>query len=343
MQKRINLLLTLLTLIGCCFFSTVVSANSFFDFFRKKPVAATATPSSHKQYNKKKEDTAAPNYVKVGVYVLHISKYDPQRATIYMDFYLLFKCKNACESLNFEITNANTPNIRLIEKRKDYAVYRVQTELHKSDNLRNYPFDSHQIDVILEDKQMTIDKLIFDSDKSTTELDSNLNVPGFNISSNWTATVTNHFYGVFKRTFSSYKFSLYLSRPILGGLLKGILPALIIISCAFLALFMKSEHISQRFSIATSTLIAAVVFHLNLTASLPSLGYVTYADMFMLINYLCLFVILIEVVFTTYCINSPYHDLGIRVNRLCARIVPSVWLLLQVVVWFSFDPAQVVH
>jgi len=330
MQKRVNLFISL-TLIAFCLLGTAAYANSFFDFFRQKPTPIRTQPL-------KKADIATPNHVKVGVYVLNIGKYDPQRATIYMDFYLLFNCKDICENLNFEITNANAPNIRLIEKTKSNAVYRVQTELHKSDSLQNYPFDSHQVDVILEDKQMTTDKLIFDTDNSTTELDDNLNVPGFNILSTWVATVNNHFYGVFKRTFSSYKFSLYLTRPMLSGLLKGILPALIIVSCAFLALFIKNEHISQRFSIATSSLIAAVVFHLNLTASLPSLGYVTYADMFMLINYLCLFLILVEVVFTTYCIDTKHHELSVKVNRLCARIVPGIWLLLQAGVWFSFNP-----
>lgn len=339
MQKIIKLLLTTLMLTGFCFYSSIVCANSFFDFFRKTPTA----PAPVKHITKKIDETKAPTHVKIGVYVLNISKYEPQRATIHMDFYLLFNCKPTCDAMNFEITNANSPSIRLIEKRKDYLAYRVQTELNKSDNLRNYPFDSHRIDIILEDKQMTIDKLIFEQNDSATELDSNLNVVGFHLLPTWTANVTNHFYGVFKRTVSSYKFSLYLTRPILAGMLKGVLPALIIVCCAFLALFMKIEHISQRFSIATSTLIASVVFHLNLTSSLPSLGYVTFADMFMLVNYLCLFVVLIEVVFTTYCLDTPYHDMGIRVNRLCSRIVPSVWLALQIIVWFTFNPTYIIQ
>ncbi len=81
---------------------------------------------------------------------------------------------------------------------------------------------------------------------------------------------------------------MLIQRPWLAGFLKGILPALIIVCCNFLALFMRIDQMSQRLSITTSTLIAAVVFHLNLTASIPPLGYVTYADMFMLINYLWL-------------------------------------------------------
>jgi hypothetical protein len=339
MRIIIRLILTTLLLTGSCFSSTIVHANSFFDFFRKTPTAHTPA----KYITKTVDQAKAPTHVKVGVYVLNISKYDPQRATIHMDFYLLFNCKPTCGAMNFEIINANSPNIQLIEKRKDYLAYRVQTELNKADNLRNYPFDSHRIDIILEDKHMTIDKLIFERNDNTTEIDSNLNVVGFHLISTWTANITNHFYGVFKRTFSSYKFSLHLVRPVIAGFLKGILPALIIACCAFLALFMKTEHISQRFSITTSALIASVVFHLSLTSSLPALGYVTYADMFMLVNYMCLFIILIEVVFTTYCLDTQYRDLGICISNLSSRIVPSGWLILQVMVWFIFNPIRVIQ
>lgn len=340
MPKKIKLLATALILTLFCFASTVACASSFFDLFStKKP----APPKPIVHISKNTDDSKAPTHVKVGVYILHIGKYDPQRATIQMDFYLMFNCNPSCDPLNFEITNAVSPNIILAEKKKNYLAYRIQTELNKADNLRNYPFDSHRIDIILEDKQLTIDKIVFEPDNISTEFDNNIDVVGFHLLPTWTAEVTNHFYGVFKRTFSSYKFSMYLKRPFLAGTLKGILPALIIVCCAFLALFMKIEHISQRFSIATSTLIASVVFHLNLTSSLPSLGYVTYADMFMLVNYLCLFIVLIEVVVTTYCIDAPYHDLAVRVNRLCSRLVPTIWLLLQLTIWFTFSPTQIVQ
>jgi hypothetical protein len=206
--------------------------------------------------------------------------------------------------------------------------------------LRNYPFDSHALDIIVENRQMTNDKMVFEVDPTTTALDSDLNVVGFELLPHWVATVTNHYYQVFHQTYSSYRFSIHIARPFLAGFLKGILPALIIICCNFLALFMKIDHVSQRLGVSTSTLIAAEVFHLNLTSSLPPLGYTTYADMFMLINYIFLFTVLIEVVVTTYCIETKHHALAAKINGMCAWLIPSVWFVLQAINWLVFNPTS---
>jgi hypothetical protein len=312
------------------FNASAFSLGSLFNFSQeKKPQKSHVTKSV--------DERNSPMHIKVGTYILHVGKYDPQQANIQMDFYLIFQCKPTCNNMNFEIMNATNANIHLVEKQKNFSVYRIQADLSKPDNLRNYPFDNHVIDIIIEDRQMTIDKMVFEADPTTTAFDSDLNIVGFHLLPTWTADVNNHFYSVFKRTFSSYRFSMHIMRPKLAGILKGILPALIIICCAFLALFMKIKHVSQRFSIATSTLVAAVVFHLNLTASLPPLGYMTYADMFMLINYVCLFAILIEVVTTTYCIDTKHGILADRINITCAWLIPIVWIVTQIIVWLAFN------
>lgn len=289
------------------------------------------------------KDQKEPTHVKVGVYLLHVGKYDPMSASTAMDFYLIFKCKPVCNQMNFEVMNATQTNMHLVDKTADSVIYRVQADLTKADNLRNYPFDNHALDIIIEDRQMTTDKMVFEADPATTALDNDLNVVGFTILPTWTAKVTSHFYSVFQREFSSYKFSVFIKRPLLAGILKGVLPALIIMCCSFLTLVMKIEHTSQRLGIATSTLIASEVFHLNLTASLPPLGYVTFADMFMFINYMFLFVILIEVVTTTYFLDSKHRSLAAETNAVCAWVIPIIWLVFQAINWLIFNPTSLGH
>jgi hypothetical protein len=280
-------------------------------------------------------------HIKVGVYVLHIGKYDFQSGTTQMDFYLIFKPNKPLKNINFEIMNAISANVNLVAHNKNYLIYRVQAALTNRGSLRNYPFDSHALDIVIEDRHLTTDKMVFETDPTISALDSDLSVIGFTVSTKWNATVSEHYYQVFQQKFSSYKFSMYIKRPFLAGVLKGIIPALIITCCSFLALFMKIDHMSQRVSIATSSLIAAVIFHLNLTSSLPPLGYVTFADMFMVINYLYLFIILIEVVITTYMLETKRRSFAIRINFICSWIFPSMWLICQVINWLTFNPMKV--
>lgn len=314
---------------------SVQNVMNYFKTPAPQPVRVKVT--NHSNTNNK-----GPNHIKVGVYVLHVGKNDLQSANYQMDFYLIFKCDQLCQKINFELMNATDAKIHLAAKQKGYLIYRVQANINKINNLRNYPFDSHTIDIIIENRQLTNDKMVFESDPMTTALDSDLNVAGFHLLPTWTSTVSDHYYSVFKQTFSSYKFSMFVQRPWLAGFLKGILPALIIVCCNFLALFMGIEHISQRVGITTSTLIAAVVFHLNLTSSLPPLGYITFADMFMLLNYLFLMVVLLEVVLTTYFLDTKHRETAVRVNRLSAWLIPLFWFVLQIINWVVFNPISTV-
>lgn len=334
-QPKTLILFLLLSIFSHSAFA--ISFQSVMGYFKPKTAPANVKVVNHLNKNVK-----GPTHIKVGIYVLHVSKNDLQSANYQMDFYVILKCDQTCQNINFELMNATDAKIRLVAKQKNMLIYRVQADINKINNLRNYPFDSHTIDIIIENRQLTNDKMIFESDPSTTALDSDLNVAGFYLLPTWTAKVTDHYYSVFQQTFSCYSFSMFVQRPWLAGFLKGILPAFIIVCCNFLALFMGISHISQRIGIATSTLIAAVVFHLNLTSSLPPLGYITFADMFMLLNYLCLLVVLLEVVITTYFIDTKHHDTAIRINKLSAWLIPLFWFFLQIVNWIVFNPISTV-
>lgn len=332
MYKRFVYLIALLIFfVGFSTQASAFSLTQLFNFNKERPVKLHVSSR-----NNNKDKTKYPVHVKVGVYLLHVGKYDFQNGTTRMDFYLIFRCKPVCDDLNFEIMNATSSTVNLAVKQQDYLVYRVQADLNEANNLRCYPFDKHTLDIVIENRKMTSDKMIFEVDPSLTALDSDVDVVGFDLVPTWKASVTNHFYKVFQETFSSYKFSISITRPAIAGLLKGILPALIIIWCSFLALFTRIEHLSQRLGIATSTLIASVVFHLNLTASIPPLGYITFADMFMLINYLFLLFVLIEVIVTTYFTETKHHGLAEKINIVCAWSLPLIWILFQLINIYAF-------
>lgn len=337
-QAKLKLFILFLIAIIFTLNASAFSFNKFFD--------TVLHPQKHQHQQQQHSKSTVPidkaKHVKVGIYVLHVGKYDLQSAITPIDFYAIFQCTPLCGQLNFEVMNATSADIKLVAKPQGFLIYRIHANVTKTDNLRNFPFDSHTLDIVLEEKELTRDKFVFEIDKTRTALDSELSVVGYQLLPKWYAKVSDHYYSVFNRTYSSYKFSMLIQRPWLGGILKGILTPLIIVCCSFLALLLKIEYTSQRVGIATSTLITMAVFHLTLTSSLPPLGYATYADVFMLINYLCLFAILIEVVLTTYFIGSHRHALAEAINMRCAWVIPATWMMLQFITWLAFDPFKVI-
>ena len=109
------------------------------------------------------------------------------------------------------------------------------------------------------------------------------------------------------------------------------MPAIIMTLCGLMSLVMGADKFNQRLSLSTSSLLGTVIYHLTVTAAIPPVAYLTFADRFMIGNYSCL---LLTVVTTMLLMR--YLDLNderrTELVRLWGlRVVPLVWLVLQVI------------
>ncbi len=68
-------------------------------------------------------------------------------------------------------------------------------------------------------------------------------------------------------------------------MLKTLLPSLIITLSGLLALLVHAPEKAQaRTAAVASALVSVVLFHLNMTSSIPPISYLTFADRFSLIS-----------------------------------------------------------
>ena len=71
-------------------------------------------------------------------------------------------------------------------------------------------------------------------------------------------------------------------------------------------------------------------YHLNFTSRVPPIGYLTFGDIFMIINYI---VILISLAITIGIIRSDAperQDLVKRINKIEIIAIPVLWLVLHI-------------
>ena len=118
---------------------------------------------------------------------------------------------------------------------------------------------------------------------------------------------------------------------LLAALVKGLLPAIIMTLCGLMSLLMTPDKFNQRLSLATSSLLGTVIYHLTITSAIPPVAYLTFADRFMIGNYSCMLLTV-----ATTMLLMRYLDRGdaartewVRVWGL--RTVPLLWLGLQIV------------
>jgi hypothetical protein len=164
-------------------------------------------------------------------------------------------------------------------------------------------------------------------------LDPAVKIAGWEIEG-WEAEVDEHYYTPYDTTFSRYIFRIQIHRSPLAAILKTVLPALIIVIVGLLSLVLSPDKIIPRLTLNTGAFTSAVLFHLNMTSSLPPLSYLTLGDRFMILNYVALTMSLVSTLVALYYVDKKRNDDADRVHNLALVAVPVMWVGLQVLNFF---------
>ncbi len=226
---------------------------------------------------------SAQSTVGVGVYVLNLGKFDIATGTSTADFYLHLKCSKQCDP-NFEFMNGRAASTDLITDEPKEKFYRIQANLNSPVDLRKFPFDRQQMQIILEDKLATTEELRYVPLKKQSGIDDSIAFTGWNIDG-WEAEAKNHTYGIYDETYSQYVFTINISRIALNSFLKTFLPMVFIILVVLSSFILDPDKITTRLGMVGSSLVASVMFHVSITNQIPPVGYLTFADKFMILTY----------------------------------------------------------
>lgn len=267
-----------------------------------------------------------PARVYVGLYLLTLGRLDLASGSYSADFFLTFRCDAPCTLPEFEFLNGRATSVETYELRPGYHELRVQAALVDDFPLNRYPFDRHNLIIALEDKKTPVSDIVFVPDQPHTGVDPKVVVAGWQLDPRWVTHVDEHYYPTFEAAYSRYTFEVFIQRPLLAALLKALLPATFIVIGGMLALLTPPDKILP---VVTSTLVSTILFHINSTASLPPLGYLTMADRYMVINYLVLLIVLVAAIQMTVFGERDRPERARALRGWCLRLVPPTWLLLQ--------------
>jgi hypothetical protein len=271
-----------------------------------------------------------PSVVKVGLYIINVGKLDTATGAYTVDFYLSFSCDQPCQPGEFEFANGRATSIDKTVDEPTEKFYRIQAALVSNLNLSKYPFDEHHLLIQIEDKTQTSKTQIYQVSDPDTGVDPAVNIVGWDLKE-WTAKVFDHHYAIYGTDFSAYQFDIHIGRPPTAALLKSFLPALTIIAVGLLALLLSPDKIIPRLTLTTGSLTGAVLFHLNLTSSIPPIGYLTFADRFMIVNYFALALTLISTLVALRYVDQKKPEAAERIHRTAMVTLPALWVGVQVI------------
>jgi len=274
-----------------------------------------------------------PETVKVGIYLVRAGSLDITTGAIDVDFYIDFTCEQLCDKSQdkFEVLNGSVKSSVVLDANdKTNPTYRVSATVFQDVDLRKYPFDSHPVKIVIESSLYDASVVKYVVNQDTSAIDPGVFILGWDLNHTPAAVIVDQYYKPWNQHYTRYVFTTQLSKPALAGWLKGLLPAIIILLGSLFALFITSKNVGNRVAIITSALVASVLYHMNFTSRVPPIGYLTYGDMFMIINYI---VLLVSLSMTVWIIRSDSTDMQARiaqVNKIELVAIPALWLVLHI-------------
>lgn len=276
---------------------------------------------------------AEPAKVYVGIYVLNLGKFELATGAYTVDFYLSLRADQPVILDDFEFMNGRAATVDKLIDTPTEKFYRIQANLSQNLDLRRYPFDEHVLTIEIEDKRRTVEDLVYVVDEKACGLDPSVIVVGWRLAG-WEARVVTHDYEIYGETYSRFVFGLRIQRVTLNAVIKSFLPIACMLLVGLLSLLLTPDKVTTRLSLEISTLLGAVMFHVNLTSSIPPVGYLTLADRVMIITYIILALILLSgVIILRWAEREDKKALVLRVYHQAMGIIPGLSLLLYALVF----------
>jgi len=272
--------------------------------------------------------------IKVGIYLLNLGKFDISTGSFTADFYLSLKCDGTCPEQDFEFMNGIASSVDKLTDNPNEKLYRIQANLNSPIDLKKFPYDRQKIQIIIEDKTKTIDKVKYVANYDQSGIDPSVSFSGW-IMGNYTQDIEEHYYTVYDETYSQYIFTIPISKIIMNSTIKTILPVVFIIIVMLSSFVLDIDKLTTRIAMVSSALVASVMFHVSLANQIPPLSYLTFMDKFMVLTY---FVILVSFTINISIMELTKKEKTAMAEKIHHRteytmliVVPILYILLF---WF---------
>jgi hypothetical protein len=267
----------------------------------------------------------------VGVVVVELSKFDLAAGTYNVEAIVTVHCDH--EPCKPDLDFANGKIVGKPEKLHDeklVKMMKVKGELTAIIDLSEYPYDNHELQLVLEDKgDPTQVKLVLDQEH--TGIKNDIKLPGWDLSQ-WEARAADDDIGDGTKI-SQIHYAIIAHRPALMATFKSVVPVIIMLFVAAFTLLLKPKSAPGRLAAATGGLMSVVMFQVGQVGSLPPIAYLTRLDKFMIATYV---IYLANIAFSVAMVRfeeKKYERMSELMYLLAAGSVPGIAIVMWTTVF----------
>jgi len=274
------------------------------------------------------EAPATAEMVTVGAYWVNIYGIDFQSNTCFITAYVWFSWRghadptatlefaNAVEDWQLKTTKSFVTPTTLPDGSK-YQEMRVNGRFYQPYDLRQYPLDSQQIALYLEDTRRTVDQAVDVADTENAGLDASMIIPGWSVSSLTSQTFVHDYQTNFGDTsagpaatrFTSLVYSVEIERNTDFFYWKLLFPLVIVLLTNWLALLLRPHWIDLRTGMPATALLTTVFLQVSYSSSLPEVSYLVLIDKIYVLAYAMIIVTLLQIIWSNHRLKQ--HENGV--------------------------------
>lgn len=293
--------------------------------------------------------------VTVGFYPLNVYGVDPATSTFTYDGYIWFRWKGIIDpTQTVEFTNSVDRSSLTKEFLFDapqvgpdgssYQIMRIESQFLKPFSLASFPLDQHELSIVLEDSLHGVDQLVYEIDQSDTSYAPNLSISGWRLNG-WSheRTVVDYASTFGDRSvaqasqFARISFNLSIARPESYFVWKLLLPLVVVLCGAWIALLLNPLLTETRAALPASALLTTVFLQQSYTAALPETGGLVLLDKIYVVAYVLIVLTLGRVIVKSIDIEQKGEE---QVRSL--RTMDAFALAVQVMVFVGSSIALVI-
>lgn len=311
------------------------------------PTTSSAKPTAGPRREKGANQVPpAVQDVQVGAYVMHIHQVNIRENYFIADFYVWFRWKD--DGLQpyktFSLVDAREeskeePVVNRLPDGSHYAYIRIVAKLTKFWDLRQYPLDSHDLDLNIEEEANEDRSLRYVADEENSGADENqISMPGWKLVKTYAFTGL----GVYRSNFGDIslpkgqetrysRLTLRMRFAREGDLvfLKLLFGVWVGAGISFVAFFIPPHRIDPRFGVGVGAIFAAIASEYIVTQSLPDTNIVTLADKLHVLAFAFIFASIVESTLSLYLVENGRQLQSMRLDRVARWAFPISFALLN--------------
>ncbi|KAI9009086.1 hypothetical protein DFJ74DRAFT_772701 [Hyaloraphidium curvatum] len=264
--------------------------------------------------------------VTVGLYAANAYEILPNSNTFYFSGYMWLRWPATLENepaASFEIINSVdswgltlTPiseNATIFSNGEAGKQFKVQGRFFQPFQMSSYPLDSQTLDIVIEDTDMTADKIYYVADREMSGKDVSFQLPGWKITGMTFAEQLHDYKTNFgdpdnanANLFSAVKISIAIERQAQLFAFKLLIPLILVLITGWLALVLNPRYIEVRTAMCATALLTTVF--LQQSASDPSqTTSLTMMDTIFIVIYCVIVITFAQVIWDNNRMNKVMH------------------------------------